>query len=434
MAHLIVKDRKLCMVNGRFVTSANGAPCVCGGEPTDPGPCDGFAGPLPFEPCAIRVSFAGIQSAFGYPECGNSQCTPQSRGVLAASGINRSFVLQDGSGTGTSRTFSGRFPALVIRETTGGSTSDGVCLNNQTVWNEVLVAANVFFCSSNDRWYITRLNMSLQGPSQVAVFGFDTSIGSRPDEVALGFPVDSTVPDNVAGCVGGLLNRYHWGGDGFLSAILGDCTNTEDENTYVYEAVRCDGQDSIWVDIRGATGHKAIYQGDLYTVTDTYSSTATPVTVDGWTDEDCPQTTGGDLFERCTPQDDGFPERVRGGANMDGSNYGRSTLATPDPSPAYPNCEVVRVVGYQRIDDDGGTYPDAINMTPSVGPCSSVRDYTYRRFCGMTDAGGPQDPNNPAITDPGIQRTLPIQDLSGYDIEREINAARQGGCCGSPTK
>jgi len=31
MAHLIVKDRKLCVVNGRLVTSADGAPCVCGG-------------------------------------------------------------------------------------------------------------------------------------------------------------------------------------------------------------------------------------------------------------------------------------------------------------------------------------------------------------------------------------------------------------------
>jgi hypothetical protein len=62
MAKLIVKDRRLCIVNGRLVSDGDGAPCVCG---DGPGPNQPFVCDYPE---CVRVNLSGI-SVIDFEQC-----------------------------------------------------------------------------------------------------------------------------------------------------------------------------------------------------------------------------------------------------------------------------------------------------------------------------------------------------------------------------
>lgn len=433
MAHLIVKDRKLCMVNGRFVTSANGAPCVCGGGGGGELDCD-----IPELPCSANILVQGVTAqspVFG---------VDQRIDVLAFSGFNGVHKV---SLDGSQPDLGFLTVHVVLRITRLSNPSEQVTLT----FNQAVISGGQIICV-NDRLCLAGGSMgfgnaiaasivdesegfwtwSAQGFLDVGGGGSDVVTASTNDDPPRPLCIGSTWPtlrppdpDTLLGERQATISLVGWGFD---------CPPDEQSQT-VRLAYPCDDGDPIPVDLATNIDAKwnAKKDGVIYIVSDEATNDP-PISVE-WVDEECGDNPDlGDVFERCTPRDDGLPDRVRVGAAMDGYNFGRIRTVTPDPSVQYPNCQTIRIIGYRRIEDDGGTYPDAPNMAPSAGPCSNIRDYTQRQFCGPSDSGDPQDPNNPAITDPGIQRTLPIQDLSGYDIEREINAARQGGCCGSPTK
>jgi hypothetical protein len=426
MAHLIVKDRKLCMVNGKYVTSANGAPCVCGDGGDGELDCD-----VPELPCAAFIAVQGVVT--GGPVFGPDQKIE----VLSFSGLNGVHkVSLDGSQD------LGPIPIhLVIRITRLSNESDKVTLT----FTNGAVSVTGPFCV-NDRLCVSFGTASIsEFPTSVEetnpawtgwsaqAFLNETSavITDLSEGLCLGLPR----PDSLDTPSDGELFDPRSGS--MMLAGWGFNCPPDEERTNVRLAIPCGDGDPIPIDLATNTEGRwnAKYQDEIYTITDEVSSSP-PVEVE-WVDEEC----GGDpgessVWERCrTTGQRPIPEKVRcDSPNVQNADYMYSVFVFPTPQAGYPDCQEVRYVAYRRVVDDGGDYP-SVSGSPRVGPCSNMTDSAYLRFCpSLDDAGNPQDPNNPAITDPGIKRTLPVQDLSGFDIEREIRAARQGGCCGQPVK
>lgn len=157
-----------------------------------------------------------------------------------------------------------------------------------------------------------------------------------------------------------------------------------------------------------------------------------------WSDDPC-DPLDSTVWERCgSAYLNTVPQRVRSDTPfVQDADYMYSYFVFPLPTIDHPNCEVVYRIGYRRIEDDDGTYPQ-VGGVPNAGPCASMLDTGQLRFCGdLDDAGDPQDPNVPAITDDDSPPDRPVSrlpraDLSGHDPSAEARAASQGGCCGPP--
>lgn len=558
MAHLIVKDRKLCMVNGKYVTSANGAPCVCGGclcsnlpnyarcflggtlrafhrslsEGTDSErelylvfPHLDFStldvdanwfGPRPQLNCDLPVAGYGVVRYddgrtsrfdaqtlvdvrpfwFTDPETGdcvlertlmrirgritnelgqvsedatmtvicyyegNKKCPtgshvlhgPGNGLIIDAFSLGFSITIVDPAPNPSSEAIQWWDSHLMVY--TPSSVDDQVC-----AFENHFVAVK---CDDEDQEITVAL--SDRGPiGTTPIYQGDryrlTSQLSVP-------PVDTTQWDtgvcfppplvrHYARCDGGPELVYvdeMTRPDGMLTVVYqGDryypidvWTNQEpteniqwsDQDCVPVYAVyqQCDSTFTILVDEtnKPPSALTATIASLRFFPTGEHAEGA-PLPVQ-WSTQPCPNLESS-VWERCRGVGSTLvPLRVRCDTpSVQGADYMYSVFVEDQPTADHPNCEIHRRIAYRKVEDDGGTYLQVIG-SPNDGPCSNMPDTGQRLFCKpVEDAGDPQDPNNPAITDPGIKRTLPVQDLSGYDIEREIRAARQGGCCGSPT-
>lgn len=153
------------------------------------------------------------------------------------------------------------------------------------------------------------------------------------------------------------------------------------------------------------------------------TSSNSPVPVD-WSEDPCPDL-GSSVWERCrggaTPI---VPAVVRCNTPaVQGSDFMYAQFTEPQPTPEYPQCQIRHRIAYRKIEDDGGVYPDVLG-TATIGPCSNMLDTSQRLFCKPLDGdpGGPVDPNNPAVTDPGVQSA----------VQQQINQFNNPNCpsCG----
>lgn len=467
MAHLIVKGRKLCVVNGRLVTSAGGAPCVCdddgvfycdAGEP----PCltEVYSG-FEINDCPVAVtaggasllvyrpvSLIGLNGSYKRPlgggftplgyilmkrEPGQTSGFPYLK--FDVSGVGMSLVCEDNrwrvqaSGGGQYHRWtspdsilpSGRFDLNTMIQS---GFVDNACTvgSGQPIPTGPIMkpgAIGLFAsstpCEPDDNRYIAR---ACDDYDDILVYNLDSitvegiSIRRVSDERLFRLTNElTTLPHDPS--------LYVWSPDACQEPVYS-----------VW--VLCNGlSGSILVDSSGIPSgtNTVIYQGERYRQTQETGS-GTPAEVVPSPD---PCVSSGDLYERC---DDSFPgvasiqTRVRvqdvGDADIVFYNA-RFTLIEGGHT-----CRYIMRVHYRKIADDGGDYI-ARTAIPSTGGCKN--DQVILRQCDFDDnqPGDPVDPFPDAIrTGPGSR--LPIVDLDGFDPSIEQAAARQGGCCGQPSK
>ena len=415
MAHLIVKNRKLCIAPGsrRLVTSNGGAPCVCDGS--DPGPCVGGFGDAPFIPCGFIVQLSGAQ---GGPTCTTPDGT---RSITSLAGVNGTHVL----GPGNTRPGGGYLTPCNVaykKSYTNGNPDD------VGAFKQLRHFCSVAWCAGSSSWYLTNYECALYPPSRIGdtiegLFGvaYNVSGGDfgapqdwyappqgegRPNALSVPFCGGGTVEtgsredlwyshstqfsDPVVNAVGG--------GTITLVGVLQDCSQQGEPPRY--RAVSCDGSESVWVDLdEDRDGWRAVKDSTIYQITEESSNDepAEPVT---WTTDECPAIDPNDdsnLWERCSSGGtSGFPVPFRArGPQHSGFGFGYSYQTYPDPSDSHPNCQIIFGLRYKKIPDDGGTYP-SIPISPYAGPCASLPgDIASRTGCqnnGTGPVGQPVDP------------------------------------------
>ena len=379
MAHLIVKNRKLCIAPGsrRLVTSNGGAPCVCDGEI---GQCTEFGDP-PAQPCGYVFSISGVTID---QECDGTELT-------AFSGINGLHYRVYGESPRSRVAVGWKRPS---RDWWG-------------LFTEFEYGLDLAYCVSNGAWYVSGESspvapgrLPLDGYTTNAPVGTSTRIGGN---ITLDFtnlatyPIGTPIPNQfVPGDCDNIASLTLGGGVVTLVAVLYDC---EDQDKR-YRAVSCDGSQSIWVDLpdTSAGGYNAELNGELYRLTDEPGDD--PAVAVDWVAQDCPVIDPNDdsnLWERCgSGGTSGFPVPFRArGPQHSGFGFGYSYQTYPDPSDSHPNCQIIFGLRYKKIPDDGGTYP-SIPISPYAGPCASLPgDIASRTGCqnnGTGPVGQPVDP------------------------------------------
>lgn len=401
MAKLIVKDRRLCIVNGRLVSDGDGAPCVCGGG----GPPD-CANGIPT--LCVRVDFSGIS-----PMPGFSPALPFDNlidgTVETVAGVNRTFQYVDegfGFATGT---------GLIVLV---GEYQTPPTIRRFTL-TDIRVEVGLSCCGDVIRIISVSMTAGLGG---AVVFRWDAPIADDPCE----WPVSGTAVANQTTPAGGSSGVYGVGQGGTATVTLTRaCVPIPD--TYAL-ADPCEGGASISVDLAGnVNGLPGVeYQGARYRLT-SEQTVAPPLPVT-FIPEVCPvdpPTADFAIAERCDPFDPLGPDTVVYAVDPAiGLGQGAVRLIIQYPNPACPERACTSILQYR---------PTA---TPADGPATPGTAHLNGTACGLPTQTSCQ--SCPADPNPGDPIFRPrsagdaMLEAMGFDPDEELRRVRSGGCCGQP--
>lgn len=278
MAYLISKDRKLCIIGGKLITDAGGAPCLCDGsvDPPDtcPAPCllvvlsdiqqviGGLDHPCYLSGGTVALHAAGFDGAYLIPVVGLGiyrASFPVSISTIQSSGVPGSPITRIGG-------------TLTI-QVSPGECENGVIDDYRSV--SVGVSGGVVIDENGD---------VIPGADWAAsVFS-----GSGDGLTSMGNPVDNEIVLTSDGCIqSDVLSVSHGG-----TATVFQPPQCTLPPVYYYAAACGDSADRIVVDLstmppEGASGCR--YNDKLYIVTEEWTQDESPITVE-WVVELCDTT------------------------------------------------------------------------------------------------------------------------------------------------
>lgn len=402
MSKLIALDRKLCVVNNHFVTDADGAPCVCGDDQTEPdAPCDGE------RPCAFNLRISGVSIPPELPASGNATVRViQFSGLNSVQRLNRDTAVP-----------SAKFPILLSVEwsamlggikrtvtftwTEGFISFDGVVgcdtesgnlgLNGRIVAGARCSPQSVVDESGGFGWSFG--NYGCLTPGLLAGEGETSTVGQEiPD-----FRIPPTGPWTSA-TPGSLFLPFS--GSATLVGWIFDCEGTVPTRS-VYLARSCDNSSVIAVDLATNINGKISPKvgGVVYKMVD--EQTDIPPTTVEWVNETCPDSdppVGVVLWQRCTNP----AELVRTSNDLGTATnmtWTQTTTNVPHPDNPAMRCVAAATRAYKRVTDDGGDHPTVIGVA-HPGPCAAMVEETHYSSCiGEFDGDGTRA-NDLAISAP----------------------------------
>lgn len=446
----IVKNRRMCVRNRRIVTSANGAPCVCGPGSNPDFPCD--AGPPPCHyviTSGFSVNTTCLATLLFPPFPGGEPTLAVTYRAVAAFGLNGRWAQVNGFGDPDRRG-----PILLLKQefnNVGFPQTLAVELDQPLAgivcWEDVWHAGTVRIT-----WNIGLPGWEVETlPDRPYRFGeTQTTIPQQPGcvENGAGFPFGPTINPGVATVVGSPQpcapdHERHiavaCNGDGeqvvFDGAAYPDTTpapitlqrltdgklfvptseRTDDPATPDLEwttqecaeptypvLVSCDGSQTITYDPfanpKPGGALTALYNGERFTETPDSSSTP-PVPV-VWSEDPCPVV--GEVWQRCSSGSIGggnAATRVRVVNPPSGDVRARRTVVFTRPCTPTGNRFVAWRVWYQRVPEDGGNYLTISNFNGTdTRPCGSLNDSEI--FQGPCSDSNPQSPGDPVDPNP----------------------------------
>ena len=405
MAKLIVKDRRLCIVNGRLVSDGDGAPCVCDGIPV----CDDLTN-LPG--VCFRLSFEGIginpDPYFGNPPGGTTYLTD------TVVGANRAVALHSLSPVGLFR----EEPGLVLISWTGADPFEP----NPFLFNNALTFFMAVECLGDDI-IIRQVDVGTDTVgSGASIFSWQGS-----ERLANGMLLANQIAgqDDPLGEM-----RFGQGGTVTINAArapIGTCIAGAPQS---HLAFKC-SDPSVRIPVDIATRPSGLfgvrYQGENYRLSG-QTSDLPPVPVD-WTSQACPPPPADfGIAEKCDPFFPNAPDTVIYAVDPAlGLGNGAVRLIVQYPNPACPERSCTAIIQYR---------PTA---TPTSGPATPGTAHLNGTACSLpTQVTCQACPGEPNPNDPIIRPSRPAStgddmlDAMGFDPEEELRRVRAGGCCGGP--
>ena len=409
MAKLIVKNRRLCVVDRRLVTDGNGAPCLCGGGGLVecqnltqlPGVC-------------FTLEFSGIEPN-PVPYTVTSGIPPQSTTYTTQTlvGVNRTVRVH--SFQANINAFPEE-PGVLVLSWTGA---------NPGLPNPFSAADefefSIFYECIGEQVFIRVVNIGIASGFPPSVFEW---LGNEPLTNGM------VLPNQIAGQDATFM-RHGQGGSVRITAEVLSQSECQPGTLPSYLAILCGGSERIPVDISdrppGAFG--IIYNGQNYQLT-SLQSALPPVPV-VWTQEVCPPPPGEDFYLAIRCRNTGSatedPATVVYAVNdLVGAGNGRVFRTTITDNPTCPgDAFCVRRTEYT---------PTA---TPASGPATARVSHVQGTACAAADSftcqacpSEPVDPDDGPTPRPRGFADDDMLDAMGFDPEEERRKLQQGGDCG----